>query len=312
MPVNRICGRMTNDPDFRRANTHGAPGSIVSGAPRQPTGAPGQRTAMPASIANNTARQAIRRRTTGARAVRRFAGMVCLAASIGALCAAGSPAVAAPRMPGDREEQAHSFAPHVREAARRFDLPDAWLMAVMRTESAGDPHARSPAGAIGLMQVMPATWTDLTARHRLGDDPWDVRANVLAGAAYLREMVERYGDLETALAAYNAGPGRADAWRRGKRALPAETVQYVAKILHLLGREAVAMPSYAAAGPTPPNWQHSPLFAARAGPEPVALLTPTSTVSPPIALAQGAQPSPSMLAAPPAERLFVARSPAGR
>jgi len=217
-----------------------------------------------------------------------------------------------PPIPMQRELQEGPFAPHVREAALRFGIPEAWLIAVMRTESAGDPRARSSAGAIGLMQVMPATWRELTARHRLGDDPWDRRANVLAGAAYLRHMIERYGDLETALAAYNAGPARADAWRRGARALPAETVHYVEKVLRLLGRDTVVTPTFAPAGAARPDWRDSPLFTGGAGPGPAALPSTTNAGSPSIASAEMVGLSPTTTAALPAERLFVALSPAGQ
>src|SRR3546814_8623742 len=86
-----------------------------------------------------------------------------------------------------------------------------------------------------LMQIMPPTWAMLTARHRRGGDPVDVRANILAGAAYLRAMWDRYGDVRLMLAAYNAGPGRADAYAAGRRGLPAETIAYVRQIAPELG-----------------------------------------------------------------------------
>ncbi|WP_442868385.1 lytic transglycosylase domain-containing protein [Bradyrhizobium sp. CCBAU 11445] len=60
-------------------------------------------------------------------------------------------------------------------------------------ESAGDVHARSPKGAMGLMQIMPATWTELRERYNLGNDPYDPHDNILAGTAYLRELLDRYG-----------------------------------------------------------------------------------------------------------------------
>ncbi len=101
----------------------------------------------------------------------------------------------------------------------------------MQAESAGLADAVSPVGARGLMQVMPATWRTLSARYRLGSDPFDPRANILAGAACLHEMFERYGSLVVALAAYNAGPARVDAWLAGTRALPEETSAYVAHVL---------------------------------------------------------------------------------
>ncbi|MCC5967787.1 MAG: transglycosylase SLT domain-containing protein, partial [Natronohydrobacter sp.] len=72
-------------------------------------------------------------------------------------------------------------------------------------ESAGNPRAVSHAGAMGLMQVMPGTWAELRAAHQLVDDPFDPRDNILAGAAYLRQMYDRFGS-PGFLAAYNAGP----------------------------------------------------------------------------------------------------------
>jgi hypothetical protein len=118
----------------------------------------------------------------------------------------------------------------VAEAAHRFGIPEGWIWAVMRVESAGQTHTVSSAGAQGLMQIMPATWTRLRARHGLGDDPFDARDNVLAGASYLREMYDRYGSVTAMLAAYNAGPGRYEAYAAGARGLPLETTRYVARI----------------------------------------------------------------------------------
>lgn len=124
-------------------------------------------------------------------------------------------------------------ASFVQEAAQRFDIPAAWIWAVMRAESAFEPHALSPAGAIGLMQVMPKTYGELRVRHGLGPDPFDPRDNILAGAAYLRELHDRYG-APGFLAAYNAGPARYEAHLAG-RALPAETRAYVAALAPLIG-----------------------------------------------------------------------------
>lgn len=123
----------------------------------------------------------------------------------------------------------------VAEAAARFGIPEGWIWAVMRVESAGQTHAVSSAGAQGLMQIMPATWTRLRARHGLGDDPFDARDNVLAGASYLREMYDRYGSVTAMLAAYNAGPGRYDGYAAGARSLPLETTRYVARIAPTIG-----------------------------------------------------------------------------
>ena len=121
-----------------------------------------------------------------------------------------------------------SLADHVAEAARHFGIPEAWIWAVMHVESRGDPQAISPAGAMGLMQIMPATWAELRGRYGLGADPFDPRDNVFAGAAYLREMFDRYGDTASMLAAYNAGPGRI---RNGALPRIAETQAYVENVL---------------------------------------------------------------------------------
>lgn len=161
---------------------------------------------------------------------------------------------------------AHPYAVLVTEAAQRFAIPEAWIWAVMRVESNGDPAAVSRAGAMGLMQIMPGTWGQLTTRYGLGDNPWDVRANIHAGAAYLREMVTRYRDLTTALAAYNAGPGRIDDWRRRGRPLPAETIAYVAKIAPILGTSGIASPVAVPAAvrtPAAPSWRDAALFVPR-------------------------------------------------
>jgi len=125
------------------------------------------------------------------------------------------------------------YAAEVAEAAQRFDIPVTWIRAVMGAESAGDPGVVSSAGAMGLMQIMPGTWADLRVRHHLGRDPYDPRDNILAGAAYLRELHDRYGS-PGFLAAYNAGPDRYEASLAG-RPLPSETRAYVAAVAPLIG-----------------------------------------------------------------------------
>ena len=82
---------------------------------------------------------------------------------------------------------------------------------------------------MGLMQVMPHTYAALRARYGLGANPYAPRDNILAGAAYLREMLDRYG-VPWFLAAYNAGPARLDAFLHTGRALPAETQRYLAAL----------------------------------------------------------------------------------
>jgi len=125
------------------------------------------------------------------------------------------------------------FGAFVTEAAQRFRIPLGWIRAVMHVESRGDRHAISPKGAVGLMQLMPDTWAALRMRYGLERDAYDPHDNILAGAAYLREMHDRYGS-PGFLAAYNAGPGRFEDYRDRRRPLPAETIAYVAKLLPLI------------------------------------------------------------------------------
>jgi hypothetical protein len=152
----------------------------------------------------------------------------------------------------------------IAEAARRFSIPAHWIAAVLHTESAGDVHAISSAGAMGLMQIMPDTWAELRARHRLGNDPFSVRDNIMAGAAYLREMFDRYGNVGAMLAAYNAGPGRYDEHLATGRPLPAETRAYVAALVPEFDGEP--LPEDLASAPAvPTDWREAPLFVARFG-----------------------------------------------
>ena len=136
-----------------------------------------------------------------------------------------------------------TWSPFIDEASRRFGVPADWVRGVMQVESGGRTMLdgrpiTSSAGAMGLMQVMPDTFAELTARYGLGADPYDPRANILAGAAYLREMYDRYGP-QHFLAAYNAGPGRVDAHLRTGQPLPAETRRYTATLLPRLVPGAV-------------------------------------------------------------------------
>jgi membrane-bound lytic murein transglycosylase B len=121
-------------------------------------------------------------------------------------------------------------------------------------ESSGDPKAVSPKGAMGLMQLMPDTWAELRDQHDLGADPFDPRTNILAGTAYLKAMQHRFG-YPALFAAYNAGPGRyADHLRTGKP-LPAETRDYVARIVEMLA-DAGGFALHATT--TPPTGTRSP------------------------------------------------------
>lgn len=133
--------------------------------------------------------------------------------------------------PGPPEDP---WGPFIREASGRFDVPEMWIRSVMRVESGGNLFQNgqlvtSGAGAMGLMQVMPGTYDELRARYNLGEDPFEPHDNILAGAAYMREMYDIYG-APGFLAAYNAGPARLDDYLTNNRALPDETRRYVAMI----------------------------------------------------------------------------------
>lgn len=189
---------------------------------------------------------------------RRFAWTVLVVILAGPATALATPQGMAIDDRGPRDE----IAAHVAEAARRFGLPAPWIEAVMRAESVGDPRAVSRAGAMGLMQLMPATWADLRARYGLGDDPYDPHDNILAGAAYLRELHERYG-APGFLAAYNAGPGRYEEALATGRPLPSETRAYLAKLSLVVGpmrNRGVVLQH-----PDPVAWTRSALFPDRSG-----------------------------------------------
>lgn len=126
------------------------------------------------------------------------------------------------------------FAAFVAEASQRFGIPAAWIRAVMHAESFGDVRAISPKGAMGLMQIMPETWAGLRQRYRLGADPYNAHDNIMAGAAYLRELHDRYG-IPGFLAAYNAGPARWEDHLASGRPLPAETRAYLVRLAPIVG-----------------------------------------------------------------------------
>ena len=156
---------------------------------------------------------------------------------------------------------ADHLAAFVAEASQRFGIPVSWIRAVMRAESLGDVRALSPKGAMGLMQIMPATWDGLRLRYSLGANHYDAHDNIIAGAAYLRELHDRYG-APGFLAAYNAGPARYEDHLATGRPLPAETRAYVAALAPLIGGGSVDDALVVAV--VARSWTQAPLFAARA------------------------------------------------
>lgn len=137
---------------------------------------------------------------------------------------AAAPVAAAARA---EHPSAQQHAPRIERAARVAGVDASLLHAVIRAESAYNPRAVSPKGAAGLMQLMPAT-----ARRYGVADRFDPDQNVLGGALYLRDLLARFdGQLELALAAYNAGEGAVQKY--GGRIPPyAETQRYVPQVMH--------------------------------------------------------------------------------
>ena len=170
----------------------------------------------------------------------RTAAIVFSATALLLTCSVSAHAQAAqPWLPNAPSAAVDRWSSLLAEAALRTDLPSAWLHELVRVESGGDERAVSSKGALGLMQLMPPTYSMLRAMLALGADPLSPRDNILAGATYLRLLVDRYG-WPGALAAYNAGPARLDAFLMDRRPLPAETVAY---LWRFDGRVASAAPS---------------------------------------------------------------------
>ena len=178
------------------------------------------------------------------------------------------------------------WRPYIAEASVRFGVPVAWIEQVMRAESGGRTRLggrpiTSHAGAMGLMQLMPGTWTEMRSAYRLGNDPHDPRDNIIAGTAYLRMMHDRFG-YPGMFAAYNAGPGRYAEHLATSRALPGETRAYLAAVtgghpadqnrpivksaptifVVLRARDRLALPGERGAPPTSRDAEPSRLFVA--------------------------------------------------
>jgi soluble lytic murein transglycosylase len=129
-----------------------------------------------------------------------------------------------------------SYQQIVRGHARNYDLDPALLAAVIYRESKFDASAKSSSGAIGLMQLLPDTAKGI-ALHTGGSqfevsDLWDPEINVRYGAFYLRRLLNKYGDVKLALAAYNAGQANVDEWLANDEGIVfPETRQYVDEVL---------------------------------------------------------------------------------
>jgi soluble lytic murein transglycosylase-like protein len=159
-----------------------------------------------------------------------------------------------------RPESTDRLAKFIEEASDRFAVPARWIRAVIQIESGGDEHVISPRGAIGLMQLVPGTWVELSVRFGLGLDPFDPHDNIFAGTAYLREMHDRFGSVGF-LAAYHAGPSRYEQHLATGQPLPPDTVAYVAAVEPLLGDEHGERAAFGGRPAVP--WRQSPLFIGR-------------------------------------------------
>jgi Transglycosylase SLT domain len=196
-------------------------------------------------------------------ALRYLGTMLCIVVILAASMLSSGKAHAEQESPAAHRPNALSvrpFAAFVTEASKRFGVPEHWIRAVLHAESSAKPRARSERGAMGLMQIMPKTWTELRARYGLGADPFDPLDNILAGAAYIRELYDRYG-APGFLAAYNAGPGRYERHLATGRPLPEETQAYVATLAPTIDRA----PNNGRPGPVAKSfaWANSSLFTAR-------------------------------------------------
>jgi hypothetical protein len=217
-----------------------------------------------------------------------------MASSVTAANSATAAQVAVPSASLTTNSLNDPFAKFVGEAARRFDIPTAWIRAVMQVESTGNPPAVSPKGAMGFM---PKTWAELRARYQLGADPFDPHDNIFAGAAYLRELYNRFGEAGF-LAAYNAGPTRFEDYLAGRRPLRDETMDYLAKLQRLLPTLHISDTANAVVNVS--SWRHAGLFST----SPTA--APSSLNNSPDHLPTTSSPPPSFTLTPQSSSLFVA------
>jgi len=131
----------------------------------------------------------------------------------------------------NRTVSSRAFDGFIEHYARLHHVDAPLVRAIMHTESAFNPAARSPAGAIGLMQLMPST------ARELGVNPLVPEQNIEGGVRYFSQLLRMFGGVELALVAYNAGPGFAQRYARGQIALYGETRDYVRRVMARVGRQ---------------------------------------------------------------------------
>ncbi len=174
----------------------------------------------------------------------------CAGVAMLAACASGNEVKQAPSVAYYESHAHHGYeppgppsdpwGPYINEASAKFDVPAQWIREVMHVESGGHEYINgqltvSAAGAMGLMQLEPETYREMAADYGLGADPFNPYDNIMAGTAYIHAMYQMYGS-PGFLAAYDAGPGRLNAYMSHRSGLPEETVNYVAMIApHIQG-----------------------------------------------------------------------------
>jgi soluble lytic murein transglycosylase-like protein len=136
----------------------------------------------------------------------------------------------------DKEANRKRFSGEIAEVASQYQVPEALLHAVITIESAYDPNAISRTGAVGLMQLMPAT-----ARRYGVADRRNPTANLAGGTRYLKDLLTRFdSDIELALAGYNAGENAVE--RFGNQIPPFdETQEYVRNVLKLYSQHSLTL-----------------------------------------------------------------------
>lgn len=149
-----------------------------------------------------------------------------------------------------------AYTQEILAAANQYGIPPGIAMGLVKRESNFNQNAISPAGAIGLMQLMPGTARDL------GIDPRDVNQNIHGGMRYLSEQFKKYGNWDMALAAYNAGPGRVDRVLAGNGVLPSETRNYVPAVMASAREGGVGLTGASGVQPDPTGAAFSPPFSA--------------------------------------------------
>lgn len=130
----------------------------------------------------------------------------------------------------NRTASSQAFDGLIEYYAQMHQVASPLVRAIMHTESAFNPAARSHAGAIGLMQLMPST------ARELGVNPFVPEQNIEGGVRYFSQLLRMFGGIELALIAYNAGPGFAQRYARGQTALYGETRDYVRRVLARVGQ----------------------------------------------------------------------------